>query len=119
MLLMQWSEQSIDSLYALTGSNIRQARKRREWNQADLAAEVGLTRSSIANVEAGRQKLPIHGLLRIAGALNVRPDSLLPALDELGVSTPQEPSTPDMRGQSDSTQDFVTTTLRRAKRGVR
>lgn len=119
MLLMHWSEQSIDRLYALTGSKIRQARTRREWSQADLAAEVGLTRSSIANVEAGRQKLPVHGLLRIAGALNVRPDSLLPALDELGMSTPQEPSAPDMRGQSDSTQNFVTATLRLAKRGAR
>lgn len=112
---MHWSEQAIDDLYTLTGSRIRAARKRRDWNQADLAAEVGLTRSSIANVEAGRQRLLIHGLLRIAGALDVPADSLLPSAGELGVQPSREPSTPDMSGQSDSTQDFVTTTLRRAR----
>lgn len=117
---MQWTEQAINDVYAMTGSRIREARKRRSWNQADLADEIGLTRSSIANVEAGRQKLLLHGLLRIAVALDVPAESLLPSTHDLeGDSPSAEPSTPDLSGQSDAAHDFVTTTLRRAKRGVR
>lgn len=117
---MQWTEQAINDTYALTGSRIREARKRRKWNQADLADEIGLTRSSVANVEAGRQRLLLHGLLRIAVALDVPTESLLPSTHDLGADLPAaEPSTPDLSGQSDAAHDFVTTTLRRAKRGVR
>ena len=53
---------AVDLLYAEIGLEIRDARKKREWNQADLARDIGLTRSSIANIEAGRQKILVHSL---------------------------------------------------------
>lgn len=55
-------------------------------SQQQLAVAVGLTRSSIANIEAGRQKVALHHFARMADALQVAPSSLLavraPILDE-------------------------------------
>lgn len=46
--------------------------------QERLAELVSLTRTSITNVEKGRQKLLLHTLAEIAGALEVDLASLLP-----------------------------------------
>ncbi len=45
--------------------------------QEDLAAAAGMTRSSIANLEAGRQEIPAWRLLAIAAALNTTVCALL------------------------------------------
>jgi transcriptional regulator with XRE-family HTH domain len=50
-------------------------------SQADLAAAVGLTRTSISNIEKGRQKMLVHTFLDIARALGIEPLELLPRLD--------------------------------------
>jgi hypothetical protein len=39
---------------------------------------VGLSRTSIANIEAGRQKILLHQLLDLAAAVEVHPSALLP-----------------------------------------
>jgi len=46
--------------------------------QGELAEEAGYTRTSIANLEAGRQKMPAYGLYRVARALGVRLWEILP-----------------------------------------
>jgi transcriptional regulator with XRE-family HTH domain len=116
---MNWTENAVDDLYAVVGSKIREARKRRRWNQSDLATDVGLTRSSIANVEAGRQRLLVHALLKVAVALEVPPESLLPSTDELRHEPHHDHDPPDLSGQSHSTQDFVAAALRQARKGTR
>lgn len=40
-------------------------------SQADLAARVGLSRASIANIEAGRQNVLLHHACNIATALRL------------------------------------------------
>ena len=50
--------------------------------QEDLAARVSLTRTSIVNIEKGRQKLLIHTLILIGRALKVGPTQLLCGLGE-------------------------------------
>jgi transcriptional regulator with XRE-family HTH domain len=60
-----------DALYAALGRNIAAARMACHVNQEDLAHVARLTRSSIANIEAGRQHPPLHVLVAIAGALQV------------------------------------------------
>lgn len=65
-------------LYRKIGQRIRNERKALGFNQIELADEVGLTRTSIVNIEAGRQRLPIHGLYAIAEALGVSVQCLLP-----------------------------------------
>jgi transcriptional regulator with XRE-family HTH domain len=47
--------------------------------QLQLSALIGLTRGSVANIEAGRQSVLLHQFLAIAAALKLTPDQLLPA----------------------------------------
>ena len=66
--------------YEEVGRRIREARKRRKppITQEALAELVSLTRTSITNVEKGRQKFLLHTLVDIAAVLQVDPASLLP-----------------------------------------
>jgi transcriptional regulator with XRE-family HTH domain len=47
--------------------------------QDELARRVGMTRTSITNIEHGRQKVQLHTLYDIAAALDVPAQDLLPA----------------------------------------
>ena len=66
--------------YGEVGRRIREARKRRKppLTQEALGKLVSLTRTSITNVEKGRQKFLLHTLADIAAALQVEPASLFP-----------------------------------------
>lgn len=68
------------AFYDDVGRRIREARRRRKppLTQEGLATLVSLTRTSITNVEKGRQKLLLHTLADIAAALNVEAATLLP-----------------------------------------
>lgn len=68
------------AFYEEVGRRIREARKRRKppLTQEALGELVSLTRTSITNVEKGRQKFLLHTLADIAAALQVQPASLLP-----------------------------------------
>jgi transcriptional regulator with XRE-family HTH domain len=72
------SEISSGSIYAETGRRIRDYRKTRGVSQGRLAALVGLSRTSITNIERGRQKILLHTLAEIANALGVEAHELLP-----------------------------------------
>src|SRR6266568_9012680 len=65
-------------LYNLIGSTIRQERRKAEMTQEQLADAVGVLRTSITNIEAGRQKLPLHVLYEICIALGVEIATILP-----------------------------------------
>jgi transcriptional regulator with XRE-family HTH domain len=64
--------------YRQVGQNIHEARGK-TLSQDALALAVGLTRSSISNIEKGRQKLLLHTLVDIASALKVDASLLLPS----------------------------------------
>ena len=66
------------TFYEEVGRRIRRVRKQRKLTQLGLAELVSLTRTSITNIEKGRQKFLIHTLAEIAEALKVGPASLLP-----------------------------------------
>src|SRR5574341_149730 len=81
---------SADSLYLLLGRRIAEARSKRSggaWSQGQLAKACHLTRGSIANIEIGRQRAPLHTIWQIGAALGIEPRLLLPTLDELRDST--------------------------------
>ena len=73
------------ALYELIGARIRAARERQapKMSQSSLAKKVRLTRASIVNIEAGRQRSPIHVIWRIAEALGIEPFQLLPRQADL------------------------------------
>lgn len=75
-------DDGFDSLYIAIGEAINKARAEANVTQAELAAVLGMQRTSIANIEAGLQRLPIHRLYALAILLDVPVKSLLP--DDLG-----------------------------------
>lgn len=56
-------------LYRLLGQNVARLRNAKERTQAEIAAQIGLTRASLANIETGRQKVLMHHVFRLANAL--------------------------------------------------
>ena len=70
-------------LYELIGAEIRRLRSGASLSQADLGAEAGLSRSSIVNIEKGRQHAPLHVIWRLADALQVDPADLIPGREEI------------------------------------
>ena len=67
-------------IYWEVGQAIRRHRKGAKRTQAQLAAGIGLSRASLANIEAGRQQVLVHYLYDIADALDLdSPVSLMPA----------------------------------------
>jgi transcriptional regulator with XRE-family HTH domain len=66
-------------LYSRFGQLVRQHRERLGLNQAEIGEAIGLTRASIANIETGRQRIPLHHLYSLARALKVDVHALLPA----------------------------------------
>jgi transcriptional regulator with XRE-family HTH domain len=70
--------ESIEELYVTLGKLIRLRREAAGLTQEELAHRVGLTRTSITNVESGRQKVQVHTLYAIAQALDIFPEALLP-----------------------------------------
>lgn len=50
-------------------------------SQEQLAADIGLSRSALANIEAGHQRVAFHQFLALAKALHIDPVRLLPQQD--------------------------------------
>src|SRR5687767_9235153 len=68
----------MDVLYIEIGKRIREHRKSANLSQGDLASAIGLSRTSIANIERGFQETPLKKLYDIAYALNVKIYEILP-----------------------------------------
>lgn len=68
----------MDALYAEFGRLVRTARRDADLTQAQLAEAIGLTRTSIANIEAGRQRAFLDTAYRIADAVGCGAQELLP-----------------------------------------
>ncbi len=54
--------------------------------QERLGKLVGLSRTSITNIEKGRQHVSLHQFFRIADALEVTPETVLPSQPTPGIS---------------------------------
>lgn len=71
------------ALYGQIGGRIREIRALRGVTQTQLAAEAGLQRTSIANIERGRQRPPLHVIYELSEALGVDVHDLLPSAVEV------------------------------------
>ena len=68
-------------LYTEVGNNIRRYRRAMPRTQQQVAAQVGLSRASLANIESGHQWVRLHHVYAIAEALDLdSPTALLPPL---------------------------------------
>jgi transcriptional regulator with XRE-family HTH domain len=69
---------TIDPVYHDVGKLIRVRRRAIGVTQESLGQSIGLTRTSINNIEHGRQAIQVHMLRAIASALSVEVTALLP-----------------------------------------
>lgn len=67
----------VEPVYRLIGFKIAFLREQKEMTQAQLAEKIGLDRTSINNIELGRQRILVHYLEEIAEVLGVKPKDLL------------------------------------------
>ena len=68
-----------DRIYRVFGSRLRELREKASVTQEELARRVDFSRTSITNIEKGRQRVLFHQFVNMADALNVEPTALMPA----------------------------------------
>jgi transcriptional regulator with XRE-family HTH domain len=68
----------VSPVYVAFGETLRRVREAKGLTQARLGELVSLDRSSISNIEAGRQRVALDTLFEFAHALAVDPHDLLP-----------------------------------------
>ncbi len=71
-----------DRIYRVFGSRLRELREQASVTQEELARRVDLSRTSITNIEKGRQRILLHQFVDLAEALNVDPTALMPEQGE-------------------------------------
>lgn len=66
-----------DRIYRVFGSRLRDLREEKKVTQEELARRVDLSRTSITNIEKGRQRVMLHQMMDLAEALDASPDDLI------------------------------------------
>ena len=70
----------METVYINIGTRMRHLREMRGWTQADLAQKLGLTRTSVVNIEAGRQRVMLHILPAMALVFKLSPENFIRGL---------------------------------------
>lgn len=79
---------SEERLYQLVGERLRKLRTRERLTQAELAAQIGLERTSITNIEKGVQKVPLHILFRACALFKVPITDVVPPVGDVQTGAP-------------------------------
>lgn len=117
-------------IYRLIGGRLRQLRERRGWSQAEVAERINMLRTSVSNIEAGRQRPPIHVLYQLCVLLDAELKQVLPSNAEAipnanlfieGVSTPsiQGLSSQMALEQRPQTSQIIDSLISESKRGLK
>jgi transcriptional regulator with XRE-family HTH domain len=67
-----------DLIYKEFGRLLKKSRTEANLTQEALAKRVGLSRTSITNIEKGRQHINLHMLYVLSDSIGIRPSDLLP-----------------------------------------
>lgn len=71
------SKTPIEPVYQAIAARIRMLRNMLDISQDDFAKRVGLERTSVTNIEAGRQRFLVDDVEKFAAALGTSPKNLL------------------------------------------
>jgi len=66
-----------NEFYLRLGESIRRRREQLQLTQAELGESLGLSRTSVTNIERGRQRLLIDQFNLVCKTLNLSPQALL------------------------------------------
>jgi DNA-binding XRE family transcriptional regulator len=69
--------QDLDLFYTALGNRIKNHRISNGYSQDDLAKFLGLTRTSVVNIEKGRQRASLHAVYDLAVFFNIELSDLL------------------------------------------
>jgi len=75
-----------EALYQQFGRFLKAHRLQKGLSQEQLALRLGLSRTSITNIERGRQKVLLHQVFEIAAALEITPEALIPTVAQVQTS---------------------------------
>ena len=74
-----------DEVYRVLGRKVRQMREVQRMSQDSLAQHLGISRASMVNIEAGRQRAPLHLLWQIAEVLHSKLIDMIPTPEDVAV----------------------------------
>jgi transcriptional regulator with XRE-family HTH domain len=98
-------------LYTMVGHKILQHRKKAKLTQAALAKAISLDRTSITNIEQGRQKILAHTLIDLSLALNTPLINLLPNKKEIK-SLKIQPASSELKKLKNTKEEVWFTTIK-------
>lgn len=93
----------VDRLNSLFGSKLSRLRRSRGLSQSELGKRLGLSRTTIANLERGVQNVQLHQVFALARALDADPGNLIPVWREIA---------PGSIGLSENLRELIQTKLR-------
>jgi transcriptional regulator with XRE-family HTH domain len=93
--------------YKQLGANIRKNRLALGRSQDELARAIGLTRTSLTNIENGRQHPPLHTFCDIADQFKIDPSALLP-IRTAPVQMPDFMAVAEKQVRGDNELSFIT-----------
>ena len=80
-----------DRLYQTIGKRLRELRKEHHLTQESMAKILGLERTSITNIELGKQRAAVHALYRCCEYFEVPLDHLFPSIRDPAIAKPELP----------------------------
>lgn len=104
-----------DRLHRALGASIRAKREERGDSQGDLAKALGMSRASVVNIEAGRQRPPLATLYRIAQGYHVDVAALLPLMSEVSEGDVEERLIDAATGGNDRTREVLSAFVREVR----
>jgi transcriptional regulator with XRE-family HTH domain len=73
----------LDKLYSQIGDRISKVREKRKLTQEDLAINSELSRTSLVQIENGKQRITLDRLYKVAQALQEDVKTFLPSMEEI------------------------------------
>ena len=80
-----------DRLYQTIGKRLRELRNEHRLTQEAMARILGLERTSITNIELGKQRAAVHALYRCCEYFEVPMDHLFPSVKDPTIARPELP----------------------------
>jgi transcriptional regulator with XRE-family HTH domain len=104
----------VDDLYAQFGRQVRAARREARLTQQEVAQRVGLTRTSVTNIERGIQHINLRQLYLLASAVGLHPEQLLPRPEEATEGILPERALRELEEDAEG-RDFAARVLRKSQ----
>jgi len=104
----------VDDLYALFGRQLRVTRREAGLTQQQVADRVGLTRTSVTNIERGMQHISLRQLYLFAAAVGLHPAQLLPRPEDATEEMLPESTRKELERDAEA-RDFAARIFRKSK----